>query len=93
MALMAAANPMQGVGKNTWIVDSGCTAHMVSSAEELTNIEWGKGQVVVAGGKVLESVGIGRIHGIVQTNKGTNIDVSFNNVLVVHPTWAETFYL
>jgi len=83
MALMAAANPMQGVGKNTWIVDSGCTAHMVSSAEELTNIEWGKGQVVVAGGKVLESVGIGRIHGIVQTNKGTNIDVSFNNVLVV----------
>ena len=66
-----------------WIVDSGCSVHMVNSAEGFTDIKWQKRRVTVAGGRTLEAVGIGHIKGSVVTDGGKNIDMSFNDVLLV----------
>lgn len=88
IALMAAAGDessrMELKGKHqSWIVDSGCTSHMVNSQEGLTDVQWTKGRVVVADGKTLDSVGVGCIHGAVKTQQGSTISVSFNNVIIV----------
>jgi len=68
---------------SSWIVDSGCSMHMVKSEEGLTEIKWQKRRVVVAGGRILEAIGVGRIKGSVTTHEGKNIDISFHDVLVV----------
>lgn len=69
--------------KSPWTVDSGCSMHMVKSEEGLSGIEWKKRRVMVAGGRILQAVGVGRIKGSVTTDEGKNIDISFNDVLLV----------
>jgi len=71
------------VHKETWIVDSGATAHMVSSKEGLSDIVWGKGRVIVAGGKVLESVGTGTVKAMVKAKDGRIVPVAFKDALIV----------
>ena len=66
-----------------WLVDSGCTSHMVSSGEGLTDIRWGKGRVIVAGGEELESVGAGSINGVIKTRQGESRRIVFKDVLIV----------
>lgn len=85
VVLMATGECPKGQDKatRTWIVDSGCTAHMLGSEEGLTDFRWEKGKVVVAGGAVLESVGVGCLKAEVLTEQGTTIHVSFKDVLVV----------
>jgi len=72
-----------GNGRACWIVDSRCSYHMVKSREGLTNIQWGKGRVQVAGGRVLKSVGVGSIVGAVRTQDGETKRVLFKDVLLV----------
>lgn len=67
----------------TWIVDSGATTHMVNSKESLSNIVWSKGRVIVAGGKVLESVGTGTVRAMVKARDGRSVPVSFKDALIV----------
>ena len=69
--------------KGAWIVDSGATTHMVNSKEGLTDVVWSKGRVIVAGGKVLESVGTGSVKAMVKTKDGRTAPASFKNVLIV----------
>ena len=66
-----------------WIVDSRCSYHMVKSSEGLSNIQWGKGRVQVAGGRVLKSVGIGSIVGAVRAQDGETKRVLFKDVRIV----------
>ena len=66
-----------------WIVDSRCSYHMVKSSEGLSNIQWGKGRVQVAGGRVLKSVGIGSIVGAVRAQDGETKRVVFKDVRIV----------
>lgn len=69
--------------KYSWVVDSGCTAHMVSNREILSDLHAGKGHVIVAGGRKLESIGQGNIRGVIMTQDGRAIHVIFENVLLV----------
>ena len=65
----------------SWIIDSGCSTHMVSSEELLFDIKWESKRVIVPGGRTLNAVGIGRIKGLVESTDeeggGKNIEVSF----------------
>ena len=70
-------------GELVWVVDSGCTAHMVGSEAGLADVKWGKGTVIVAGGQTLNSVGVGRIEATIQTDKDTGMPVTFEEVLLV----------
>ena len=56
---------------------------MVSSDEGLTDVRWGKGRVIVAGGKTLDSVGVGRINATIKTHQGISKLVTFEEVLLV----------
>jgi len=71
----------------SWIIDSGCSTHMVSSEELLFDIKWESKRVIVPGGRTLNAVGIGRIKGLLEATDeeggGKNIEVSFNDVLLV----------
>ena len=90
MALIAASGQhsnccgkKQAKGALAWVVDSGCTSHMVSSDKGLTDVRWGKGRVIVAGGKTLDSVGVGRINATIKTHQGISKLVTFEEVLLV----------
>ena len=90
MALIAASGEhsnccgkKQAKGALAWVVDSGCTSHMVSSDEGLTDVRWGKGRVIVAGGETLDSVGVGRIKATIKTHQGISKLVTFEEVLLV----------
>jgi hypothetical protein len=61
---------------NAWVVYSGCTTHMCNSREVLSDIRWGKGQVILANGKVLDSIGIGRIRGKAEADDGKLVSIS-----------------
>lgn len=69
--------------KGAWIVDSGATTHMVNSKDGLSDVVWSKGRVIVAGGKVLESVGTGSVKAMVKAKDGRTVSVSFKNALIV----------
>ena len=73
----------QNKPRSSWIVDSGCSMHMVKSEEDLSEIKWQRRRVRVADGTILEAVGVGRIKGSVITDGGKNIDISFSDVLLV----------
>lgn len=87
IALIAKVDPkMTASGINrreTWIVDSGATTHMVNSKESLSSIVWSKGRVIVAGGRVLESVGTGTVRAMVKTRDGRTVPVSLKDALIV----------
>lgn len=86
MALMTNLSPVgssTSIHTNSWIVDSGCTSSMTNVEEALSNLELGKGQVIVAGGKVLQSTGKGTVFGSMKRADGKLIQVRLSDVLLV----------
>ena len=67
----------------SWIVDSGCSSHMVSSEVGLTNIRYAAGEVVVANKEKMASTGIGSLEATTTGADGKRIRVTLNDVLVV----------
>jgi len=69
--------------KLSWIVDSGATSHMVCSRDDLVSFKPGDGRVIVAGGRVLNSTGVGVAQGTVKTVDGRILRITFHEVLLV----------
>ena len=67
----------------TWVVDSGCTAHMTTSSDGMVNIREEPGQVIVGGGSALMSTGCGDYLATIPNQQGRNVAVTLKNVLVV----------
>jgi hypothetical protein len=56
---------------------------MISSSEAFTSLKAGSGRVIVAGGRVLESTGIGTVEGTVKSLDGRFVPIKFTDVLLV----------
>ena len=72
-----------GVDLDGWIVDSGCTSHMVSSARGVTDVQEDHTIVIVGGNMRLEAEGRGQLKGRVITAAGEEAGVTLHDVLIV----------
>lgn len=68
---------------NTWVVDSGCTRHMSSRVECISNITFADGEVIVAGGRKLQSIGYGNMHVNAKSLNNEVVKLVIEDVLIV----------
>ncbi|KAI0998763.1 hypothetical protein K3495_g9431 [Podosphaera aphanis] len=68
---------------SSWILDSGCSAHMTSHKELLSSLHPHKGVVTIANGQQISVEGKGNLCLNLQTSTGGKIPVTIPNVLYV----------
>jgi hypothetical protein len=68
---------------NIWVVDSGCTRHMSGYIENVQSITFVDGEVTVAGGRKLKSIGYGSIHVAARNRENKVIKMVIEDVLIV----------
>jgi hypothetical protein len=70
------------VDQGAWIVDSGCTTHVTSSAELLTNVQKYSGEIVIGDGRSLKAVGRGELRTRVMCDDGGYVNITLKDVVV-----------
>ena len=70
-------------GDGDWIVDSGATTHMATSATGMINVRKQAGQVIVGGGTALASVGVGDLPITVRDSDGQDAQLLLRDALIV----------
>lgn len=70
-------------GKIPFVMDSGATAHMVSSTSGLTNVKPTSGDVTLADGKKVASIGTGQLDMVAMDVFGMPVPVTLHDVLIV----------
>ena len=75
----------EGLGpiNETFVLDSGCTTHMVESAGGLLNMKYEPGEVIVANGQKMKSIGYGSLKLKAIDVNGNRVTVTLQRVLVV----------
>lgn len=68
---------------NTWLLDSGCSRHMVSSTNGITNLQRIEGDVITASGDKVASIGMGDLKLVSKDVQGRKVNLTLSNVLVV----------
>ena len=68
--------------QGAWIVDSGCTTHVTSSAELLTNVQKYSGEIVIGDGRSLKAVGRGELRTRVKCDDGGYVNITLKDVVV-----------
>jgi hypothetical protein len=66
-----------------WVVDSGCTSHMVGSAVGLAAVQQTSGKVMVGDKRVLDVVGVGQLTAFARDEAGAWSRVTLHNVMIV----------
>jgi hypothetical protein len=76
---------------NTFIADSGASAHMVHSKSLLTDFIEEEGEVKIGDNTEVKSLGTGTFKGYHVNNTGEQVDVTLNKVLLVPDLWVNLF--
>ena len=66
-----------------WVVDSGCTSHMVSTRAGITNFRPQAAQIRIGDGRFIQSIGKGTYKGLASTAKGGTTTLRLEDVMVV----------
>jgi len=81
--VVLAADMVISEGANTWVIDSGCTRHMSSRVEFISGITYAEGEVIVAGGRKLKSIGYGNMHVRARSLSNEVVKLVIEDVLIV----------
>lgn len=81
--VVLAADMVISGGANTWVIDSGCTRHMSSRVEFISDITYAEGEVTVAGGRKLKSIGYGNMHVKAKSLSNEVVKLVIEDVLIV----------
>jgi hypothetical protein len=84
-------NGQENVNINTFIADSGASAHMVHSKSLLKNNQEESGEVKIGDRNEIKSLGKGTIHGYYTNKDGEVITITLNYVLLVPDIWVNLF--
>jgi transposase InsO family protein len=88
---MLTGNIDGNTNSNTFIADSGASAHMVHSKHLLSNFKEELGKVKIGDGAEVDSLGTGTLNGYHMNKDGKQINVSLDDVLLVPSLWVNLF--
>ena len=83
LALIAMSDTPGSAGSLPFVLDSGSTANMVESADCLIDVKLAAGEVIVADGKKVASIGTGRLDLLTADVNGKHLHVTLNDVVIV----------
>ena len=79
------------IDANTWLGDTGSTAHMTNSLEGMFDLKKDQGHVRIGDGKLMTSVKIGSKRMLVVQKNGETKEVTLQNVKYVPELWTNLF--
>ena len=85
------SNTESNVNSNTFVADSGASAHMVHSKHLLSNFTENEGTVKIGDNTQVESLGTGTFIGYHINAEGKEIEVQLKDVLLVPDLWVNLF--
>jgi hypothetical protein len=92
VVMMAHENrSFDSIDANTWLGDTGSTAHMTNSLEGMFNLKKDQGHVCIGDGKFMKSVQIGSKQMLVVQKNGETMEVTLQNVKYVPELWTNLF--